>query len=86
MRKRQASQETGIYDTRYHLEQMVLHYFYREGMKQKEIAKIVGVSKGITHTICNTVELKSKPDSPLLKKYVFSLEEMPRLGDNHAAI
>jgi hypothetical protein len=60
-------QTTGIYDNRYHLEQMVLHYFYREVRMQTDIAKLVGTSIGVVHKIIHTVELREKPDSSALK-------------------
>ena len=74
-------QTTGIYDNRYHLEQMILHHFYRECMKQSDIAPMVGTSIGVVHKIIHTVELKNKPIDPPLKNnsYVFSLEEIPAL-------
>ena len=72
-------QTTGIYDNRYHLEQMVLHHFYREALRQTDIASMVGTSIGVVHKIINTVELKDKPSNPTLKPYVFNLEEMPTL-------
>ena len=61
-------QTTGIYDNRYHLEQMVLHYFYREVMKQSDIAPLVGTSIGVVHKIIHTVELLNKPEAPALKE------------------
>lgn len=50
-------QATGIFDNRNDLEQTVLQYFYREGMKQILIAKKVGTRVGVVHKIVNTVEL-----------------------------
>ncbi len=61
-------QTTGIYENRYHLEQMVLHYFYRECHQQTDIAKMVGTSIGVVHKIVNTVELRNKPEAPELKE------------------
>ena len=55
-------QATGIFDTRNDLEQVVLNYFYREGMKQTVIAKMVGTRIGVVHKIVNTVELGKKPE------------------------
>ncbi len=83
-------QATGIYDNRYHLEQMVLHFFYREGMKQRDIAVDVGTSLGVVHKIIHTVELLDKPENPTLKStdpyvnlepYSFSIEDIPKLGE-----
>lgn len=50
-------QATGIFDSRNELEQAVLKHFYREGMKQTEIARMVGTRVGVVHKIVNTVEL-----------------------------
>jgi hypothetical protein len=72
-------QATGIYDNRYHLEQMVLHYFYREGMKQRDIATEVGTSIGVVHKIVHTVELKEKPF--IGEPFVFNLKDIPRIGE-----
>jgi hypothetical protein len=55
-------QATGIFDNRNDLEQVVLHYFYREGFKQTDIAGMVGTLVGVVHKIVNTVELGEKPD------------------------
>ena len=61
-------QTTGIYDNRYDLEQMVLHYFYRDLIQQTDIAKMVDTSIGVVHKIVNTVELRNKPEAPALKE------------------
>lgn len=60
-------QTTGVFDTRFHLEQMILHYFYREVRMQTDIAKMVGTSIGVVHKIIHTVELLDKPENPALK-------------------
>ena len=52
-------QATGIFDDRNQLEQMVLHYFYRDLISQTAIAKMVGTSIGVVHKIINTVELSN---------------------------
>lgn len=79
---------TGIYVHREDLEQMVLHYFYREGMTQSAAARTTGIPITVAHNIVNKIEIQSKPENPEKKStgYVFSLEEIPRIGDRHETI
>ena len=74
---------TGIYVHREDLEQMVLHYFYREGMTQTQAARTTGIPITVAHNIVNRIEIQSKPEHPEKKPtgYVFSLEEIPRIGE-----
>lgn len=60
---------TGIYVRRADLEQMILHYVYREGMSQKGAARKTGISITLAHNICNRVELKAKPKNPRCKPH-----------------
>lgn len=77
---------TGIYAYREDLEQMVLHYFYREGMTQSAAARKTGIPVTVAHNIVHKIDLKPKPDNPKTTGYVFSLDEIPRLGDRHETI
>ena len=76
---------TGIYMHREDLEQMVLHYFYREGMTQSDAARTTGIPITVAHNIVNKIEIQSKPKDPELKyvPYVFSLDEMPTIGGRY---
>ena len=64
---RRAPKITGIYVRRDDLEQMILHYVYREGMSQHGAARKTGIPITLAHNICNRVKLKAKPESPICK-------------------
>lgn len=71
---------TGIYVHREDLEQMVLHYFYREGMTQTQAARETEIPITVAHNIVNRVELKSKPENPERKSnpHGFRLRDIPK--------
>ena len=50
--------KTGNYKSRDDLEQVVLHHFYREHIKQPDIAELTGVSKSTVTRICTTIPLR----------------------------
>jgi len=50
--------KTGKYKSRDDLEQVVLHHFYREHIKQPDIAELTGVSKSTITRICTTIPLR----------------------------
>ena len=74
---------TGIYVHRKDLEQMVLHYFYREGMTQSDAARTTGIPITVAHNIVNKVEIQSKPVNPERKDYPhgFRLKDIPKFGE-----
>lgn len=74
---------TGIYVHREDLEQMVLHYFYREGMTQTQAARKTEIPITVAHNIVNRVEIKSKPENPERKSnpYGFRLQDIPKFGE-----
>ncbi len=74
---------TGIYVHREDLEQMVLHYFYREGMTQTQAARETEIPITVAHNIVNRVELKSKPENPPRKSnpHEFRLQDIPKFGE-----
>ena len=74
---------TGIYVHREDLEQMVLHYFYREGMSQSAAARETEIPITVAHNIINKVELQSKPENPERKSnpHGIRLRDIPRLGE-----
>jgi predicted XRE-type DNA-binding protein len=50
--------KTGSYKSRDDLEQAVLHHFFREHMRQPEIAEITGISKSTITRICTTIPMR----------------------------
>jgi len=79
---------TGIYVHREDLEQMVLHYFYREGMTQSAAARETEIPITVAHNIVNKIELKSKPENPERKDNPHNirprgirLRDIPKFGE-----